>query len=137
MDGEILVSWKTNIPSGTRVIYDTTSQADRTRNFTYAEATTDDREFVTNHSANLGELEVGTVYYLRAVSKTNSQTVVSQEIGFIQLEGGEVQGLFGASLFDIFGSLFHSDGLHWFLIIALAIAALIFYRKHKKAAVTI
>lgn len=136
-NGDIVVSWKTNLPAGSRVIYDTASQADKTRNFTYKNATADNRDLVTDRSVNLGKLDTNTVYYLRAVSKTAKQTVVSQEIGFIQLEGGEVRSLFGASLLDIFGKLFGNRGFLWLLILGFAATAFIFYRKHKKAAVKI
>ena len=132
VDGEIAVSWETNIPSDSRVIYGTASQADRTRNFSYANATPNNRELVTDHKTNLGKLEINIVYYLRVVSKTDLQTVVSQEIGFIQLASGEVRGLFGASLLDIFGSLFHNDAFLWILILALGIVSFSFYRKQKK-----
>lgn len=137
IDQEIVVSWKTNIPSGSRVIYDTASQADRTRGFTYANATRDERELVTSHSVNLGKLETNLVYYLRVVSKTDLQTVASQEIGFIQLEGGEIRGLFGASLIDILGDLFGNSAFLWILISVLGLISFSFYRKQKKGTTVI
>lgn len=132
-DGEISVSWNTNIPSGSRVIYDTASQADRVRNFTYANATSDERELVTNHRVVIGKLEPGTVFYLRLVSKTSQQTAVSQEIVFILLENGQINSLFGASLLDILGPLFTNTAFLWLIILALGIALFFIYRKIQKA----
>ncbi len=133
IDEETVVSWKTNIASGSRVIYDTLSQAEKTRNYTYANATPDDRNNVTDHRVNLGKLDKNTVYYMRVVSKTDRQTAVSQEIAFIQLEGGKVRSLFGASLIDILGPLFNSPWFLWLVIIALGATTFVFWRKHKKA----
>ncbi len=134
---EIIVGWKTNLPAGSRVIFDTTSQADKTRNFTYANATVDNRELVTTHSVNLGALDTNTVYYLRVVSKTNLQTAIGQEIGFIKLGNGLVQNLFGASLIDIFGSLFSNTAFLWILVLGLGTAAGLMYRKQRKAALVL
>ncbi len=133
VNDEIVVGWKTNIPSGSRVVFDTTSQADKTRDFTYANATVDDRELVTTHSVNIGKLDTNKVYYLRVVSKTSLQTAIGQEIGFIKLGNGVIQNLFGASLIDIFGSLFTSTGFLWILVLGLGTAAGLMYRKQRKA----
>lgn len=132
-DGEISVSWTTNIPSSSRIIYDTTSEADRTKNFSYAKATPDDRDLVTDHKVNMGKLEIGTVYYLRLVSKTENQVAVSNEIVFIVLENGKVNSLFGASLFSILGPLFKNATFLWLIIIGLAVFLFFLYRKIQKA----
>lgn len=130
--GEVWVSWKTNIPSGSRVVYDTTSQADRARNFTYANATPDDRDLVTDHRVKIGKLEIGAVYYMRLVSKTDQQVATSNEIVFILLEGGRIQSLFGASLLDILGPLFTNATFLWLIIISLAAFLYFLYRKIQK-----
>lgn len=130
--GEILVSWSTNLPATARVIYDTDSQADKTKDFTYGNATPDIRTLSNNHRVNLEALETGTVYYLRVVSKTDDQLAVSSEVVFIQLEGGRINSLFGASLLDIIGPLFTNSGFLWLVILALGGALFYLYRKIQK-----
>ncbi len=136
-DGDIVVSWKTNIPAGSRIIYDTASEADRTRNFSYANATSENQERFTSHSVNLGKLDTNTVYYFRVVSKTDQQTAVGQEVGFIQLENGQVKSLFGASLIEALGNLFGNRGFLWLLIAGLGTTTAIFFRKHRKSSLTV
>lgn len=131
-DGEIIISWETNIPAKSRVIYDTESQTDRTANFTYKNATPDGTVMETKHSVNLGKLKVGTVYYLRAVSKNNGQTATSQEIALVQLEDGGFNTLFGASLFEILGELFKNSSFLWIVIMILASSLFILYRRIQK-----
>lgn len=131
-NGNIIISWKTTIPARSRVIYDIASQADRTGNFTYANATPDGTVLETEHQVNLGKLQVGTVYYLRAVSKNNGQTAISQEIAFLQLENGNVSTFLGASLFSILGSLFANASFLWIIIFALAVFLFFLYKKVQK-----
>lgn len=133
VDGDAIVSWNTNIAATDRVIWDTVSEATLSSNFSYANATPDNTQLSTSHKVNLGKLDVGTTYYIRLVSKTSLQTRVSQEIAFVQLENGQSQNLFGASLFDIFGKLFNNIGFLWLLILGFATAAIVFYRKHKSS----
>gem|GEM_PF-4052849 len=131
--GEIIIGWKTNLPSTSRVIYDTASQADRTKDFTYANATAEIKDLSTDHKVNLEGLEIETVYFLRLVSKTADQVAITQEIAFIELEGGRVQSLLGASLLDIIGPLFTNSFFLWLIIGGLGISIFILYRRIQKA----
>lgn len=131
-DGEIYVAWKTNIPSGSRVIWDTTAQSEKTRDFSYKNATPDDRALVTDHRVKIGKLEMGTAYYLRLVSKTSRQAAVSNEITLVQLGENKIGVFFGASLIGILGDLFGNETFLWLLIAALGISTFVFYRKHQK-----
>jgi len=115
------------------VIYDTASQADRTKDFTYANATAEIKDLSTDHKVNLEGLEIETVYFLRLVSKTADQVAITQEIAFIELEGGRVQSLLGASLLDIIGPLFTNSFFLWLIIGGLGISIFILYRRIQKA----
>jgi len=132
VDGEVYVNWKTNLPSGSRVIWDTASQSEKTANFTYANATSDDRDPVTNHRVRIGKLEAGAVHYLRLVSKTDRQTAVSQEIAFVELSEGRISAIFGANLFELLGNLLGSPAFLWLIIIALGIFGFLMYRRNQK-----
>lgn len=133
-NGEIAVLWKTNIPARARVIYDTKSQADRSKDFTYANATPETKVLVREHKIILGKLAQETVYYLRAVAKTDDQVVVSREMTFVQLPGGRVEFFGTALLFDILGPiLFHPA----FLVMVIIILGVMLYFQRRKQNLTI
>lgn len=129
----VVISWKTNLPSTSRIIYDTASQADKVKDFTYANATPEIKDLSANHETNIDNLEIGTVYFLRLVSKADGQMAITQEIAVIKLEGGRVQSLLGASLFDIIGPLLTNSGFLWLIIVGLGIFTFILYRRVQKA----
>ncbi len=131
-DGDVIVGWETNLPAHSRVIYDTESQADLTKNFSYTNATPDGTVFETKHEINLGKLEIGRVYYLRAVSKTEKQMVISQEVIFVKLDDNRVNNLFGAFLLDILGPIFTNTAFLWLVILALVGFLFFLYRKIQK-----
>ncbi len=94
----VTVTWTTDHPSTSRVIYDTVSHAtlDVAPNYGYANSTseTDTSPKVTSHSVTIGGLVAGTTYYYRVVSH-GSPEVVGDENTFTTKEkvsGGEVAG---------------------------------------------
>jgi hypothetical protein len=121
--GDVTISWTTNKPASSRVIYDTVSQINKTSNFTYSNATVEDGQSVVSHAVILdkSKLEIGTTYYLRAVSKINSEVATSREIAFIKLANGEINTFGTAALLTTVGSFFGQPWLLWLIIVLLAI----------------
>lgn len=127
--GEILVSWNTNIPTRHRLIYGTESQINKTANFTYPNATPESDSLATSHEVRISGLEYEVIYYFRAVSKTNSQTVTSNEITFVQLPDNSVQSFGVASIFNFIGPLVKDPMFLWLVIIGIAGFSFWQYRK--------
>ena len=132
--GEVIISWDTNKTARSRVIYDTESQADKTEDFTYKNATPDSdpdvpANFVTRHEIRLQDLESGATYYFRAASKRNGEIAISEEQSFIY--EGEPQGL-AAVVFSSLGELFTNFWFYLFLVISF-IAGFIAGRSRPKA----
>jgi len=77
----VTVSWFTNLPSTSRVIYDTVSHPvlGDPPNYGYAFSTSEDSNKVTFHSMSIGGLEPDTTYYWRAVSHTSPNEVLGDE----------------------------------------------------------
>lgn len=70
----VTITWTTDIPATSRVIYDTTSHPDISGqvapNFGYAASTQEsDLNKVTSHSVNISGLNPGTKYYFRVLSQ--------------------------------------------------------------------
>lgn len=125
---DVVVSWTTDIKTKGRVIYDTVSQADKSKDFTYAEATPDqtDDEADTAHSVKIENLNPGT-YYFRAVAKTNGTTEISDEMSFV-IEKNQGLG-FLALISDLTAFL----GDHWiFSVIFLVIVGFLVYRNFRR-----
>ena len=128
-NGEVFVVWQTNKSGTSRVIYDITSQRDKTTNFSYANATTEDTQLATNHRVSLGQLENNKVYYLRAVSKVGDEMAVSNELAFVKLPTGQISNLgFTASLAAIGAFLFSP----WLLLILILILIILLIRSYRK-----
>ncbi|MDO8466817.1 MAG: putative Ig domain-containing protein [bacterium] len=132
-EGEIIVSWDTNIPTRDRVVYGTDSQINKTSNFTYPNATDESNSLSTRHEVKLNDLEYDVVYYFRAVAKTNSQSVTSNEITFVQLPDNSIRSFGVASIFDIIGPLVKDPMFLWLVILAIAGFSYWQYRKLGKA----
>lgn len=70
----VTITWNTNLPATSRVLYDTTSHAgniDPTTggpNYGYVNSTTADTALVTNHSVTISSLAANTKYYFRVIS---------------------------------------------------------------------
>ncbi len=128
-EGEIVITWNTNIPTRHRVIYDTVSQGQKTRDFTYANATAESDELSRGHRVQMAGLEMEVLYYFRVVSKTNSQVVTSNEITFVQLPDRSVRSTGVASIFNILGPLVKDPVFLWFVLLALAGFS---YYQHRK-----
>ncbi len=123
-NGDVIVSWKTNRPATARVIYDTVSQADKTRDFTYANATGETTDINTEHVVNLGRLDVGKTYYLRTVSKAGTEMHISNEFSFLQSSEG---------LAGVFGTLGGIPITTWIFIIVSVILATFLYLGYRKS----
>ncbi len=84
----VTITWDTDHPSTSRVIYDTVSHPslDVAPNYGYANSTgeTDDSPKVTSHSVTINGLSSGTTYYYRPVSH-GSPEVVGDEGSFLTL----------------------------------------------------
>lgn len=131
--GSVVISWDTNIPTRDRVIYGTESELQKTRNFTYAHATAESGDLSRGHRVELSGLESNTVYYLRAVAKTDNQTVTSNEITFVQLPNGSTQFGGVASIFNVIGPLVKDPAFLWIVILSVAGFGFWQYRKSSKS----
>ena len=74
VSGQTDITWETNHPATSRVIYSAESeshifQLDNPPNYGYAHSTVEDSSPVINHSVNIAELEAGVTYYYRVVSR--------------------------------------------------------------------
>ncbi|MBI2024618.1 MAG: Ig-like domain-containing protein [Candidatus Harrisonbacteria bacterium] len=133
-NGEVIVSWTTNIPSRERVIWGKESQTDRANNiYNYQNATQESTSLATEHRVNIGAIDQEIIYYLRAVAKTDRQIAISREIAFVQLDEGRVVGNFGvANLFAFLGDLIASPLFLFLLVLALIIMVYLQKRKIKR-----
>ncbi len=81
----ITVTWTTDHPATSRVIYDTVSHPDplatSTANYGYANSTVEDSTLLTSHSVTVSGLAAGTTYYFRAVSHGSPETVSDEFTG--------------------------------------------------------
>lgn len=75
------ITWTTNHPATSRVVYDTVSHSSlgSAPNYGYAYSTIEDPTLTTNHSVVVSPLSSGTTYYFRAVSH-GSPEVVGDEL---------------------------------------------------------
>ncbi len=76
----VTITWTTDHPATSRVVYDTDSHAvlDVAPNYGYANSTTEDTDLVTSHSVVISGLDEGTTYYFRAVSHGSPEAVSSE-----------------------------------------------------------
>ncbi len=78
------ITWSTNKPSETKVLYDTVSH-DGTAgapNYGYANATLNDVTWVMSHTMSLTNLQPGTTYFWRAYSFENNGAALGDEMSF-------------------------------------------------------
>ena len=127
-NGDVLVLWTTNKPSTARVIYDTASQAEKTSNFTYANATQETTETATEQKVNLGNLELNKTYYLRVVSKIPTEIDISNELTFVKLPP--------AGLGSAFGTLAGIPVTTWIFIIVSGTLATFLYLGYRRSQMT-
>lgn len=78
----ITITWTTDDPSTSRVVYDTSPVSDATvatfsdgSNYGYANSTVEDSTKVTTHSVGITGLTSGTTYYYRTISHGSPETV--------------------------------------------------------------
>lgn len=70
----VTITWTTNLPATSRVIYDTASHAGNIDpatggpNYAYVNSTTADATLVTSHSVTVSGLSANTKYYFRVIS---------------------------------------------------------------------
>ncbi len=112
-NGDVIVTWDTNKPATSRVIYGTFSQVDRQGDYRYEYATNETLEKSANHRFNLNSLKPGQKYYLRAVAKADGEVKVSEE-RIADLVSTAGLGIAFAS----FGDLFKNG---WFFILLILI----------------
>lgn len=134
IEDAVVISWETNKPARSRVIYDLESQPDQTNNqYNYENATPDpdpedQANFKTEHSIRLEDLKGGKTYYFRAVSKTNGEMAISDEMTFET----EARGL-GLALLSSFGDFLSNP---WLYVLIAFLIALAIYRGRKEKAAT-
>lgn len=131
--GNVFMLWETNIPATARVIYDTVSQPDRVGDYSYANATSETTTETTAHRINVGNLEEGKTFYLRAVAKASGQVVVSRELSFVKLTQEQQEEFFGANIMRALGKFFGHPLVLITIITGLTVALLMQYRKQAKA----
>lgn len=75
------ITWTTDDPATSRVVYDTVSHPvlGVAPNYDYANSTVEDSTLVTSHSVGLTALTAGTTYYYRTVSHGSPETVSSEQ----------------------------------------------------------
>ncbi len=78
-----IITWSTDDPSTSRVVYDTVSHPTlgTSPNFGYAYSTSEDSAKVTSHSVTVTGLTVGTTYYFRPISH-GSPEAIGKELSF-------------------------------------------------------
>lgn len=90
-----VITWSTDLPGTSRVVYDTVSHAvlGDAPNYGYANSTVEDLTKVTEHSVTLTGLTAGQTYYYRVISSASPE-VVSDEHSFstTSSEGGNTGG---------------------------------------------
>jgi len=76
-DSSITITWTTNHPATSRVVYDTVSVpvVGAAPNYGYATTTVEDPNLVLNHSVTINGLTQGITYYLRPVSHGSPEAV--------------------------------------------------------------
>ena len=76
----ITVTWTTDHPTTSRVIYDVVSHPtlNVAPNYGYANSTVEDSTLVTNHNVTVNNLTAGTNYFFRTVSHGSPETVSAE-----------------------------------------------------------
>ncbi len=82
-DNSVLITWATNFPATSRVVYDTVSHPTlgSAPNYGYAYSTVEDTNKVTSHSVTVNGLTVNQDYYYRTIS-AGSPEAVGNETAF-------------------------------------------------------
>ena len=84
------VTWTTDDPATSRVVYDTVSHAvlGAAPNYGYANSTVEDSTKVTAHSVNITGLTAGTTYYYRTISHGSPEAVGEEKSVTTSASGG-------------------------------------------------
>ncbi len=140
LGANVVVTFETNKPSRGYVVYSLVSGGSEYR-------TPDDGVISTVHRVNLGQLEVGRTYYIRAVATAGGETARSNERVFSQLVGvNQVQQYpvqqnttngnnFGsAGALASIGTLLFSP---WFLLIVIILLLLLIFFRRRRETVAI
>ena len=82
-ENTVILTWLTNIPATSRVLYDTVSHPDlgEAPNYGYAFSTPEDQNKVTFHSVTISGLTPGTTYYWRPISSASPE-IIGEEFTF-------------------------------------------------------
>jgi hypothetical protein len=129
-DNQTVATWDTTKPARAEVVFGFSSQtSSRILNYDFTSGQGSD--FGTVHSMNLGELKLNTTYHLRMISRTGSETDISEEIIFIpmpfnqQVVGSNNNSSYTGSAVNTVGS---GMGSSWFIfLLILIILALVIY----------
>jgi hypothetical protein len=122
-NGDVEITWKTNLAATARVIYDTESQATKTKDFTYALATDETTDRATSHAVTIRDMKPDTTYYFRAVAKRNGSVATSDEMTVSTSASNET-----ASVLASLGAFLTSP---WFLLPILLIISFLYFRARK------
>ncbi len=94
----ITITWDTNHPSASRVVYDTVSHpyVGSPNMYGYAFTTAEDASFVTRHAVTVGGLTAGTPYYFRPVSHGSPETT-GIELAYVPAGAAPAPSVLGAT----------------------------------------
>lgn len=86
----VTITWNTDHPATSRVIYDTVSHPSlgNAPNYGYTFSTIEDSTLVTSHSVNITGLSAGTTYFYRDVSHGSPEAVGSEQSFATKSPGG-------------------------------------------------
>lgn len=113
--GSITVTWTTDRPTTSRVVFDTVSHSTlgTDANYGYASSTVEDTNKVTDHSVTINGLSPGTPYYYRVISHGSPTAVGGEgyaitltEAGPPMASGGTTGGILGTSTGGLLASTF-------------------------------
>lgn len=103
INGNVVISFNTNLNSAGSVRYGTNSEINKTSNFTYPFSQISESGQATSHEVNLGPLVAGQTYYLRAFASSATRSAFSSEFTFTRpvVEVGAITEVAGtATCFD-------------------------------------
>lgn len=84
----ITITWRTNLPSDSRVVWDTVSKQNDMSglpNFGYANSSLTSDSDVTFHSVTINGLVLGTTYFFKSISNNGGSTLTGDEIAVATL----------------------------------------------------
>jgi uncharacterized lipoprotein NlpE involved in copper resistance len=89
-DGDVFVSFRTNIDATGSVRFGPESELERTSGFTYPVRRTSDSGDERFHEVNLGSLAPNRIHYIRAFATAGSRSAISPELVYIHTADGAI-----------------------------------------------